>query len=122
MGVIGTPSSLGWEKVPHPVLDRGYYILSWGTPTWGWGMPQEKYMGPVEALWDGDGVLSKKGMGQVEVLCDGDGVNLPLQRDMRPVVGSVIGWRWSAPPPFGQTDIPKYKHYPSLVLRTRAVK
>ena len=84
--------------VPYPVRARGEYpILSWlGYP------PPRKDMGPVEVLWDGDGVLSpQRDSGPVEVLWDGDGV---------------------PPLPCGQTDIPKYKYYLPLVLRTRAVK
>ena len=61
--------------------------------TWDWGTPPpRKDMGPVEVLWDGDGVPpkriwdqwkyygkemgtpSRKDMGPVEVLWDGDGV------------------------------------------------
>ena len=34
-------------------------------------------MGPVEVLWDGDGVPPRKDMGPVQVLWDGDGVPPP---------------------------------------------
>ena len=40
-----------------------------------------KDMGPVEVLWNGDGVTLRKDMGPVEVLWDGDGVPPPLDVD-----------------------------------------
>ena len=63
----------------HPWLGVN---LSWGTPHLGLGYPPRKDMGPVEVLWDGDGVNppSRKDMGTVEVLWDGDGVAPPLPR------------------------------------------
>ena len=39
------------------------------------GYPPRKDMGPVEVLWDGDGVPRRKDMRPVEVLRDGDGVH-----------------------------------------------
>ena len=79
-----------WGEYPIPV---------WGTPSWGtpwppppppgtgvtpgkgprashWGTPR-KVMGPVEVLWDGDGVPPGKDMGPVAVLWDGDGIHPP---------------------------------------------
>ena len=38
------------------------------------GVPPGKDTGPVEVLWDGDRVPSGKGHGTVEVLWDGDGL------------------------------------------------
>ena len=75
----------GWG-IPHSDLARGVPIpgWDWGTPIWDWGTPlgrdlgpvtgvsPAKAMGPVEVLWDGDGVPSRKDMGPVEVLWDGD--------------------------------------------------
>ena len=60
------------------------------------GYSPGKDMGPVEVLWDGDGVLPGKDMGPVEVLWDGDGV-LPWKG--HGISGSIMGWRWCKPPP-----------------------
>ena len=69
--------------VPHTDLTEGYPILGtlgqdWGTlPLPGTGVPPRKGMGPVEVLWDGDGVPTpppRKGMEPEVALWDGDGV------------------------------------------------
>ena len=44
---------------------------------WRWGTPR-KDMGPVEVLWDLDGVTLRKDMGLVEVLRHGSSVPPPL--------------------------------------------
>ena len=51
------------QEEPHTWL-QGYPILDWGTPrkrpgTSHWGTPR-KDMGPVEVLWDGDGVSPER--------------------------------------------------------------
>ena len=84
-----SPSCPGLGVVPYPVLNGGLLPLcpEWVVPhpvvagvpppfpTWAWGILSRKDMGPVEVLWDGDGVPlpSRKNMGPVEVLWDGDG-------------------------------------------------
>ena len=66
------------RRVPHPVLDGRYPILS--CPRWGLGVVpnslldgrypshHRRYLQPVEVLWDGDWVPSGKDIGPVEVL------------------------------------------------------
>ena len=68
-GEGGTPSSPGLGWVPHPVLSRGVHS---GVPP-----PQARDLGPVELLWDGDGVCPsppKKDRRPAEVFWDGDEV------------------------------------------------
>ena len=100
----GTPSWPGWGwgypspgwGVPHPDLaGRGYSFLGYplartGVPlTLAWVPPIK---GPGTSHWDTPG----KDMGPVEVLWDGDGV--PPRKD----IGSVMGWRRG--PPWVWTD------------------
>ena len=92
------------QGVPHAVMagGGGYPIQSWlegvGTPSSPGQRevaPSGKDMGPVEALWNGDGYPSQKGHG---------------------TSGSIMGWG----NPCEQTDICENSTFP--ILRIRAVK
>ena len=80
----GSPSSPDWgEGVPHPVLARGYPILSYlAAPhpvlVWDWGTAPP----PPSLIWDQSlGYPSRKDMESVEVLWDKD----------------IMGWIWGIP-------------------------
>ena len=95
---LGTPI-LAWPEgtpsqdmgVPHPQV-LPCTDLAGGTPSL--STSPRKDMGPVEVLWDGDGVLPRKDMGPVEVLWDGDGV--PPRKVMGPV---EVLWDGDGVPP-----------------------
>ena len=56
-GGVPHPDMAG--RMPHPDLGGGVPCpdLARGVPlTWGWGTPLRKNMGPVQVLWDGDGI------------------------------------------------------------------
>ena len=67
----GDPIPVQGVPLPWP----GGYSPGKGPGTSHWGTPR-KDMGPVEVLWDGDGVPPER-TGPVEVLWDGDEVNPP---------------------------------------------
>ena len=80
---------------------RWQLLYSYAPPTWHWGTPGKgpgtsdwgtpgKDMGPMEVLWDGDGVPPAKVMRPVEVLWDGNGVS-PWKG--HGTSGSIMGWR-----------------------------
>ena len=67
----------GWGTPLFWPYNGGYPIPGQGTPIWTWlryPPPPRKDMGPVEVLWDGEGVLLRKDMGPEEVFWDGDRV------------------------------------------------
>ena len=80
------------------------------TPTWDWGTPHHLGLGyplpprtGVLPTWDWGAPW--KGHGTKDW-----GTPSP-RKDMRPLVGSIIGWRWSTPPPGGgQTENIVFRH------------
>ena len=112
----GTPSIARWRV--HPAsLGQGVSVssLCWEYPIQdasspGWCTPLDRDLGPVELLWDTDGVHHRKDMKPVELLWDGGGV--PPGKDMEPVKVEVL---WSGngvtpPPPPPNRHTPA-KHY-----------
>ena len=94
-----TPNCPRWGGMPS--------CHGWGTPTWDWGTPDGRDLGPVTRLLpqkghgtSGSFMRWRWGMGPVEVLWDGDGVtpSLRLWTDwkhyhrMRVVITLISDW------------------------------
>ena len=78
-GQDGGYPTLTWLGGGYPILGLEYPSPE-GTRDQSLGYPPGKDMGPVQVLWDVDGVPPGKDMGPVQVLWDGDGVNPPPPR------------------------------------------
>ena len=98
----GTPSLAGVGVTYPGVPSRK------GHGTSHWGSPPRKDMGPIEVLWDRDGIPSPERTGPVEVLWDRDGVPARKEWDQWNYYGIEMGY-----PLCGQTHTCENSTFPS---------